>query len=182
MGKDDDLVYVGRERKRPPGASALVQRIYGLLYDRPEGMTRDEIWEELREGWLETDAYRAYHQHRLSSSPRVEYGSPAYRERAQKWWIAQSLAHMKHRGSARREGDRGDSRWFAARPPRIVTDHGYSSLDVPAQRAAHRASTQAHLRREHVKGQLLEGLNDRRTSKERLRELVQLAFDHLSGR
>ena len=34
----------------------LVQRIYGLLLDHPEGMTVSEIHDQFRDGWLETDA------------------------------------------------------------------------------------------------------------------------------
>ncbi|HUK69051.1 MAG TPA: hypothetical protein VLW50_09930 [Streptosporangiaceae bacterium] len=56
-------MYDGRARKRPSGASDFVQRIYMLLDEHPEGMTLDEIHAVLREGWLETDYYRAYEQY-----------------------------------------------------------------------------------------------------------------------
>jgi hypothetical protein len=123
MTNDLDLVYDGRTRKRSPGASDLTQRIWLLLKDHPEGMTRDQIHAELRvAGWLDTDVYRSYQQeltysryHRSLEKGLVgdqmpsnlllnddqehpinylEYGSEEFKLRAQLWWIRKKLQDM----------------------------------------------------------------------------------------
>ena len=41
------------------GASEETQEIYRLLHEHPEGMTVGEVHDELRDGWMATDVYRA---------------------------------------------------------------------------------------------------------------------------
>jgi hypothetical protein len=129
MAADTDLVYDGRARKRPSGASHLTQRIYILLDEHPEGLTLDEIHGALAEGWLDTDYYRAYEQHlakaRKSRSeipsghaigPRDAYGSEKFRARAQRWAISGILKTMRHNRATRYDGHR----WFKGeRAPRM---------------------------------------------------------------
>jgi hypothetical protein len=177
-----------------------VQRIYMLLTEHPEGMTRDEVHAELKDGWLDTDAYRAYEQHIIKGRKslhqggrggEIGYGSDKFKLRAQRWWIASRLAHMKQCSTARSDGDRGHKRWFAGRPPRILTStfHArsmYAFLDVTAKQADDRADTDAHIRREMVKARLLEDLNARYQGKSAVRdhllETIRIAYDHLCGR
>lgn len=198
---NEDLVYAGRDRKRPPGASDFTQQLYRLLHEHPGGMTLDEIHEAVCGGWMETDAYRAYArdldekrarrrnqggQHNPSAGHldaaqrrRLEYGSDLFKERAQRWWISKALTHMRKADTARRDGDR----WFVGhRAPRVRAQRGTYALFDPAEsRAVLTTTTREHVRREQVKAQLLAGLNDKRI-RGRSRELIQLAYDHLSGR
>lgn len=63
-------------------------------------------------------------------------------------------------------------------------DHHLAPLDPVRLHARVSASMSAHrdnLRREQVKAELLEALNDNRF-KGRSRELVQLAYDYITGR
>jgi hypothetical protein len=189
---DSDLVYEGRARKRPSGASDLTQRIYILLHEHPDGMTRDGIWAVLREGWLETDYYRAYEQFlkgykekrtpsKLKSRgrPRAEYGSDLFKERAQKWAISKTLASMTYLGTALHRGDY----WHAGRSPHVMvpkTELHRVPMDASAQRSAHQADTTAHVRREQVKAELFAALRDGRV-KGRSREVIQHAYDYLAG-
>jgi hypothetical protein len=181
MAKDDDLVYDGRQRRRPPGASDFAQELYMLLAEHPAGMTMDDLHGALREGWAATDAYRAY-QNRLKAVPQASppaYGSDEFKRRAQRWWISKRLSEMRRSGTARSE----DGRWFTGeRAPRVrAPGRRYAPLDPATQRAQDRAATAAFVRRERVKAELLTGLNGK-PGKDRLRELVQLAYDCLSGR
>lgn len=188
-----DLVYDGRARKRPPGASELVQRIYTLLTERPEGMTRDELHAELREGWLDTDAYRAY-EHNLirdrksvdqrRSGPPISYGSDKFKARAQRWWIYRKLTDMESCGTARRV--QGTKLWQAGRPPHVhtftsQTKGTFVPLDVEAKRKREHAATQDNIRREELKADLLAYLADKRV-KGRARELAQRSYNYMSGR
>ena len=127
-GADPDLVYDGRLVKRPPGASEETQEIYRLLHEHPDGMTVDLIHDGLRDGWMATDVYRAYAQNinsararrsrefdvdkrgdarRRTQKPRdpLAYGTPAFKEAAQRWAITRSLLGMKRCGTARRVRD-----------------------------------------------------------------------------
>jgi hypothetical protein len=193
---DTDLVYDGRARKRPPGAGTDVQEIYMLLAARPEGMTLDEIHAAMRDGWMYTDAYRAYEKyivhdraysahHRGYRGPnkrqRLEYGSPEFKRRAQRWWIRRKLDKMAARSqTAIRDGDR----FFAGKPPKVaeVTDRLHLvELDAAAKRAHDTADVQQHVRREEAKAALMALLADRRI-KGKTRDGIQLAYDVLCGR
>jgi hypothetical protein len=155
-------------------------------------MTLPEIHDYLREGWLETDAYRAYEQWRTrrrvsGESGNPPYGSPDFRERARHWWIRGQLQDMLKLRTARREGAGAEARWFAGdRAPRLlvacpVHGHHLAPLDAVAQAKADNTVRAGHIRREQVKAELLEGLNDRRLSQDRARELIQLAYNYISG-
>ena len=196
---DSDLVHAGRALpKRPPGASELVQRIYTLLTEHPEGMTRNELHAELREGWLDTDAYRAF-EHHLAMNRKVvykshpgrqlSYGSDEFKISAQRWWIYRKLTNMESRGTARRV--QGTKFWQAARPPQVhtvtsSTKTTYVPLDVEAKRKREHAATQDNIRRQIVKARLLEDLNARYQGKSAVRdhllETIRIAYDHLCGR
>jgi hypothetical protein len=196
MGTDDELKYDGRRRKRPPGAGEFVQQLYMLLAGHPAGMTRDEIWAEMREGWLDTDAYRAYsnrieQQRGPSAEPAhgrtggrvpAEYGTALFKERAQKWWISKTLASMARKGTARHDGDR----WLAARPPRIQNPKAdprrYVPLDPAARQASNAAATRAQVAREEVKARVRADLNAPRPARARLLETLELVDAYLSGR
>jgi hypothetical protein len=187
MSQDADLRYDGRLRKRPPGANTTVQEIYMLLAEHPAGMTRDEIHAELADGWLATDAYRAY-QNRLAQQreqggrPSAEYGTDLFKARAQKWWISRALASMARKGTAHHEGDR----WLAARAPRIrnlsADPRKYVALDARAQRASDAAVTAAHVRRENLKARVRADLHASRPTRARLLETLALIEAYLSGR
>src|SRR5438477_1693471 len=87
----DDLRYTSSTR-RPAGVGVLVQHIYELLVENPQGLTRDEIHQSVRDGWLATDVYRRYEQRRTRKSPA--YGSAEFKERAQHWYIGDRLRSM----------------------------------------------------------------------------------------
>jgi hypothetical protein len=193
---DSDLVYAGRARKRPSGASELTQRIYMLLHDHPAGMTLDEIHAELAQGWLETDYYRAYQQHlqvaadrphgsqlQRGGRPRAEYGSELFKERAQRWAIRRTLQGMA--AQRRRSARHVDGRWYTGeRAPRITVHESrprYITHDWAAERRdAHRTDTANRVRREQIKAELFTALTDGRL-KGRTREVIQHAYDYLSG-
>jgi hypothetical protein len=191
----------------------MVQRIYGLLLDHPEGMTLLEIHEHFRDGWLETDAYRAYEklifppnpldgkikgnkQLRLDTNDSATsrkrrvpaYGTPEFEVRAQRWWLQKRLYGMSQTRTARREGTGQAARWYAGeRAPRVMVGceapkRGYHIVPLNAARAKALADADnaAHVRREELKSELLEALNDRRF-KGRGRELAQRAYDYLIG-
>lgn len=180
--RDDDLEWdASRWRNRPPGASDFVQELYMLLDEHPDGLTFDEIHKATAIGFG-TDAYRAYAARLRTvppASPPPEYGSDEHKRRAQRWWISGRLTSMRRAGTARREGDR----WFSGeRSPRVQgTGRRYEPLDATAQRSRIRAANAAHVRREQVKAELWRALNGK-PGKDKLRELVQLAYDHLCGR
>lgn len=189
----DLTTYAGRAKRRPPGASDFTQRLYRLLYEHPEGMTRDEIHEILREGWMDTDAYRAYERclevdrrrHRKSTSGRQL--PSAFRNRepvefqsaAQRWWIYRVLKSMKTSGSA----TVNDGKWHVGR--RAPNVQGQTTKLVPfdpvESRAVHTSTTAEHVQREKAKETALTALKDGRI-KGRSRELFQLIYDQLSGR
>jgi hypothetical protein len=187
MPDDADLVYDGRARKRPSGASDLTQRIYMLLHDHPAGMTLDDIHAEMAEGWLETDYYRAYAQHRQTENlTEVPYGSGSFKAKAQRWAISGVLSSMVRNRTARHEGRGRNSRWFKGeRAPRITIHESkprYITHDWAAERRnAYRASTSAAVHREEIKAELFTALSDGRL-KGKTREVVQHAYDYLSGR
>jgi hypothetical protein len=199
---DADLVYDGRARKRPPGAGTDVQEIYMLLAVHPEGMTLDEIHAEMRDGWMYTDAYRAYEKHlandraysvtrkpseKPNRRPRLEYGSPQFKRRAQRWWIRTRLAAMLKdgRGNAKRIEDR----YYCGKAPQVaeVTDRlRLVKLDPDVKRAHDHADVQQHVRREELKALMLNDLNGkypgRSPVRDHLLETIQLAYDYISGR
>ncbi len=131
----DLTTYEGRARKRPPGASDLTQRIYRLLAEHPEGLTRDEIHEDLREGWMDTDAYRAYwraleaqrtktseRKRRLRSHAseakgsggnlRLEYGTPEFKAAAQRRAIVLVMRAMRRGRTIRSIDTQSPARYF----------------------------------------------------------------------
>jgi hypothetical protein len=200
MSDAGDLVYDGRARKRPSGASDLTQRIYMALHDHPEGLTVDELHDLMREGWLETDYYRAYEQYlaktrlyyQLRSPSRVKranapepepYGSGEFKRRAQRWAISKTLSTMrsKEQRTVRRDGDR----WYKGeRAPRITVHENkphYRTDDWAAERRdAYRADTDARVRREQIRAELFAALADKRI-KGHTREVIQHAYDYLCG-
>lgn len=174
--------YAGRARRRPPGASDFTQRLYRLLHEHPEGMTRAEIHEALREGWMETDAYRAYGRRRTQQGADAVYGTPEFRDAAQRWWIGAKLTTMRGNGSVRREGTSKETRWFAERPPRVQGQKStYVPFDPEQSRAVLTSTTAEHVNRENAKAELLKLLNDKRI-KGRTRDGIQAAYDYLCGR
>lgn len=196
----DLTTYAGRAKRRPPGASDFTQRLYRLLHEHPEGLTRAEIHEALREGWMETDAYRAYSNARKAERERryesaghqgtrgkqqLEHGTPEFRAAAQRWWINAKLTQMcrlRHR-TARREGTGESARYFVGeRPPKV---QGQKSTYVPfnpeESRAVLTATNAEHINRENAKAELLKLLNDKRI-KGTTRDGIQAAYDHLCGR
>lgn len=193
----DLTTYAGRARRRPPGASDFTQRLYRLLHEHPEGLTRAEIHEALREGWMETDAYRAYSNARMAERRRrygtaaqqrtravqqLEPGSVEFKAAAQRWWIAAKLTTMRGNGSVRREGTGDEARWFTQRPPRVRGQKSsYVPFDPDESRAVLTATSAEHVNRENAKAELLTLLNDKRI-KGRTRDGIQAAYDHLCGR
>lgn len=197
----DLTTYAGRAKRRPPGASDFTQALYRLLHEHPNGMTVDEIHAVMREGWMDTDAYRAYAHHlesdRLKRAvksvnhgahgsqirPRTEFGSPAFKAAAQRWAINASLATMRRLRTAQKKGEGHEARYFVGeRAPRV---QGRKSTYVPFNPAESRAvltNTNAeHISRENAKSELLALLNDKRV-KGRTREGIQRAYDYLAGR
>lgn len=198
---DIDLVYDGKARKRPPGASPTVRAIYALLVSHPEGMTVAAIHDALRETWRATDAYRAYEQN-LKRSRAVllatrsanktvipEYGHPKFMECARAWWIRSRLTNMKEARTARREGTGKEAVWFAGeRAPREMVNCPVEVHLRPMDIAGAQRHSDDYLRREKVKAVLLAALQGR-GEKGRVKEAtglayeaVQAAFDYLSGR
>ena len=205
-GADPDLVYDGRLVKRPPGASEETQEIYRLLHEHPDGMTVDLIHDGLRDGWMATDVYRAYAQNinsararrsrefdvdkrgdarRRTQKPRdpLAYGTPAFKEAAQRWSITRSLLGMHRRGSARRVGTGPEARWFAGRPPNVPGPSRRSLVpfDPVKSREVLTTTTRTHVDRELVKADLLAVLNDKRV-RGKTRDRVQSAYNRLCGR
>ena len=175
----DDLRYVASTR-RPAGVGAVVQHIYELLAEQPQGLTRDEIYRSVREGWLATDVYRKYEQRRTRKSP--EYGSPAFKERAQRWYVGERLRSMLKSRFARTDGERY---FVGARLPKVAVicparRRHLVALDANA-RDAHRRENEEFVRREHAKSELMKVLNDRALSRGN-RKSIQLALNYLSGR
>lgn len=199
MERAGDLTtYAGRAKRRPPGASDFTQQLYRLLHEHPDGLTRDQIHDALREQWVETDAYRAY-RHNLAkrralyreeagagreSSNHVLYQQATdagrERERAQRWFIGDRLHKMRTSGSARREG----GLWFVGhRPPRVQGRKStYVPFDPEESKAVLVSTTNEHINRENAKAELLAILNRKRRLPEDIREHAQAAYDWLCGR
>lgn len=202
--RGDLTSLAGRAKRRPPGASDFTQWLYRLLHEHPEGMTRDEIHEVMREGWRDTDAYRDYATYLESSrarrarvlhpddsgcrtprsggSGRYEFGTPEFKAAAQRWFISYRLGHMLRLGSVRREGTGDAARWFAKRPPQVQGQRStLIPMDPEQSRAVLTSTMGEHVNRENAKAELLALLNDRRV-KGRTRDGVQAAYDWLCGR
>jgi hypothetical protein len=201
MERAGDLTtYAGRAKRRPPGASDFTQRVYRLLHENPDGLTREQIHDALREEWVDTDAYRAYERHLTGRNrrhrvakqhpsavqhddvakqgPHAAQHSSEFRRRAQRWFIGDKLVHMRQSGSARREGDL----WFAARPPKVHGKRGtYVPFDPEESRAVLVSTTSEHVNRENAKAELLAILNRKRLPED-IREHAQAAYDWLCGR
>ena len=154
--------------------------MYALLAERPDGVERQEIDAALRDGWLATDVYRRYERRRTAKTP--PYDSLQFKERARHVYASAKLRGMVRAGYARLE----NGRYFVgARVPRVATTCPARRRHlVPfdaTMRDLQRQQNENFVRREHVKSELLEGLNDRAV-KGKPRRLIQLAFDYLSGR
>jgi hypothetical protein len=204
-GADPDLVYDGRLVKRPPGASEETQEIYRLLHEHPDGMTVGEVHDGLRDGWMATDVYRSYAQYLKAARARgrkfyadkkgderrrtqktrdpLEYGTPAFKEAAQRWAITRSLLGMSRRGSARRVGTGAGTHWFAGRPPNVPGSSRprLVPFDPVKSREVLTTTTRTHVDRELVKADLLAVLNDKRVTG-KTRDRVQSAYNRLCGR
>lgn len=201
---DTDLRYDGRARKRPAGASTLVQQIYVLLIQHPTGLTINDLHDRLRDGWMDTDAYRSYEKsvikHRDTSpyirrtklgvvqvkrSPKKvgDYGSAKFKEHAQHWWINVRLIRMGRMNTARREG----ARWFPGRrAPRVMVrcekyGHHLVPMNVPEWLKKQRAERAINIHRNEVRDILWAGLDDKRI-KGKSRALIQRAYDFICGR
>ncbi len=205
--RGDLTSLAGRAKRRPPGASDFTQWLYRLLHEHPEGMTRAEIHEAMREGWRDTDAYRDYlaylenHRKRRAASSlpadgsasrlrrrhipaRYEFGTPEFKSAAQRWFINKRLGEMSTTGSARREGADDDVRWFAARRPQV---QGSRSTLVPfdpvESRAVLTSTMGEHVNRENAKAELLAIINGKSAmTKAEMKGHVQTAYDWLCGR
>jgi hypothetical protein len=173
-----DLVF--QTGRRPAGAGAFVQHVYTLLADHPEGLARQEIDDALRDGWLATDVYRRYERHRTAKTP--PYDSPQFKERARHAYATTRLHTMVKAGYAQLEADRY---FVGPRVPRVATSCPARRRHlVPfdaSMREMQRQQNESFVRRETVKSELLQGLNDH-SIKGKPRRLLQLAFDYLSGR
>ena len=93
-------------------------------------MTVSEIHDQYRDGWLETDAFRAYENQlnskrlrgpahesagplkHTSSKMLLIYGTPLFEAKAQRWWLQRKLLHMAGCNTARREGIGKDAHWY----------------------------------------------------------------------
>jgi hypothetical protein len=181
-----DLEYNGRERGARGVANTVTRKIYGLLYDNPQGMTSDQIHDALRDDWADTDTYRMYLRHIKDSRSRqgvtgtsnraLEYGTPDFMERARRYRIWVCLGHMLPNRTARREGRGKDAVYFAGeRSPRVP-------MHVQKVREIAKSTNEAHVRREEIKVLLLEGINDKRISRRDAQEIMQRTYDYLSGR
>lgn len=191
---DPDLVYNGRTRKRPPGASPCVRAIYTLLVAHPEGMTVSAIHDAMRETWRATDAYRAYDQYlkrqRLISLAKTtakeirksripEYETVVFKERARHWWIQTRLTNMKDSKTARREGTGKRAVWFAGeRTPREILNCPVDIHLRPMNIQAEQRRADDQVRREKVKAALFAALDTPRLQG----KAVRLAYNYLCGR
>jgi hypothetical protein len=174
---NSDLIYNAKERTTTAYASRLVQVIYGLLYDNPQGMTAYQIHESLRNEWINSDTYRAYQEYRRRSKLKeMEYGTSKFMERAERWKIKGALNDMRSGRTARREGRGKDAVYFAGeRSPKVP-------MDVQKFRELAKSTNEVHVRREEIKVLLLEGINDKRISRRDAQEIMQRTYDYLSGR
>lgn len=185
---NDDLVYDGRARRRPPGANSTVIEIFDLLDTRPDGITIEELLVALRAGFP-TDAYRAYEQvldrkrkkgasnggELAPSSPeplRLRYGTPEFKAHAEHWWVTNKLKSMRECGTASRDGDR----WFRGeRSPlvQIVCEAGQRHM-VAYDSKKGRAEDEARVRRAHVREDARKVLAEPRLSKAARKVIEQL--------
>jgi len=154
----------------------------------------------MREGWVETDAYRAYDQElkkarkkavldksrSLSKTIIGDYGTPTFIAAAQRWWIQTRLQSMSLKGNdgrstARREGTGKDARWFAGdRKPREIVNCEANLVHLrPLNIQSEQRHAHDHLQRERVKAALFEAIP---MAKGRSKQTIQMAYDYLSGR
>jgi hypothetical protein len=187
--KDDDLVYDGRARKRPPGANSTVIQIFDLLDAHPDGLTLEAICARLRAGFP-TDAYRAYEQNlkrrrqddggrspRPPSSGllplRLEYGTPAFKQRAERWWIQGVLKHMREAGTAERRA----ALWYRVdRSPLVYgvcTECSRPQL-VPYDSKKGRAEDEARVLRVNIREEARAVLNDKKVPLKARKAIEQL--------
>jgi hypothetical protein len=175
---ESDLLL--QTRRRPAGASTFVQQVLLLLAERSAGMERHEIDAALRDGWLATDVYRRYERRRTPKTP--PYDSAEFKERARHVYATAKLHSMVRAGYARLD----QGRYFLGpRVPRVAVTCSVQRHLVPFDaraRDVHRQQNDGFVRREQVKSDLLQVLNDPKASNKQLRQAVQLAFEHLSGR
>lgn len=187
---DEDLVYDGRARKRPPGANSTVIEIFDLLDTHPDGMTIEEVVEALRLGFP-TDAYRAYEsrlqnqrgggKRRTEGPPvrrlpplRLQYGTPEFKRHAEYWWVRNTLYDMAkaRSGTALRIGDK----WYRGeRAPlvQIVCEAGKRHM-VPYDSKNGRAEDEARVRRANIREDARVVLSDKRLSAKARKVIEQL--------
>ena len=183
MAEVGATLETGRGQRHPAGARLLVQRLYILLVDSPQGLTLSQIHDDLREGWLDTAAYRQY------KSKCYQHGTPEFQERARRWYLRKSLGAMCHTGTARVQGEprsRNKLYLVGSRPPRIMVNCEYNRrhtvpMDVDKLRAKENSVLDVMLRREKVLHGLLGGIDSPDIDK-RCRELLQLAYDFIANR
>lgn len=175
----EDLRYRGSLR-RPAGIGAFAQRIYELLADHPQGLTRGQIHDLVRDGWLATDAYRRYERRRTRRTPA--YGTPAFKERAQQWYIGDRLRSMLKSKFARTDGEQY---FVGIRTPKVAVicparRRHLVPLDRSA-REAHRRENEEFVLREHAKSELMKVLSNKELGRAN-RKSIQVALNYLSGR
>ncbi len=176
----DESELLLQTRRRPAGTSIFVQQVLLLLAERSDGMDRREIEAALRDGWLATDIYRRYERRRTPKTPA--YDSAEFKERARHVYATAKLHSMVKAGYARLD----QGRYFlGSRVPRVAVTCSVQRHLVPFDaraRDVHRQQNDGFVRREQVKSDLLQVLNDPKASNKQLRQAVHLAFEHLSGR
>lgn len=191
-----DLSFSGKDRKRPIGASQLTQTIYILLSQNPQGITRDEIYNKLKDNWGDTDTYRMYQGKldrdrkacRASRSPgtliqidrgrySADYNSPLFRERAQKWAISETLRKMKDVKTA----SKSEEHWFIGeRVPRKLVNGKLAPIDVEKTVIQATNFMQEQIHRERIKSFLLEEIQKAKDPKRKIG--LQDVYDYISGR
>lgn len=188
---DEDLVYDGRARKRPPGANSTVVEVYDLLDTHPDGITLEETIEALRAGFP-TDAYRSHwadlkrRRDKKKEAVRerggsasglpfptpLEYGSPEFKWRAERAWIQKTFKNMVDARTARKEGDR----WFKGeRAPliQIECEAGHRHM-VPYDSKKGRAEDEARVQRAHIREEARAVLNDKKVPLKARKVIEQL--------
>ena len=177
---DEDLVYSGRARKRPPGASAMVQRIFTILNEHPAGMTVDDLLKELSPGWMEYDAYRDYDQYQSARLQNLlRYGTPKFIAKAQRRWVQKKLIGMvKHSTPMAKRQGKGRSVLFFAGDhlPKVMADWCKCHIhlvEMDVGRAARELNEQ--VKREQV----MEMLRKEIRGKGKKGEVAQLAHDYI---
>ena len=178
---DEDLVYSGGARKRPPGASAMVQRIFTILNEHPAGMTVDDLQKELSPGWMAYDAYRSFEQELIKRGRKksLTYGTPKFIAKAQRRWIQLNLQKMVTRLSptAKRQGKGRSVVFFAGDYlPKVMADWCKCHIhlvEMDVGRAARELDQQ--VKREQV----MEMLRKEIRGKGKKGEVAQLAHDYI---